>query len=631
MTMTALMVLATVWTYWNHEPADHLRRMSYSNPTVFTTGEWLHDWYERLHGDKLIGEAADLGVDTVYCHFFKGFGLVHEKAEMARTRDFVKNAHAKGVKVLGYCQLNSLYYETMLGEFPDLENWVGRRYDGKLLTYGHYCRWSPCFESREFMDYLKRVIRYGLEEIGLDGFHFDNSYSRDCFCDRCQAAFRAWLAANVPDPRAVCGLADFRHVRLSPTPFDQEAAGQELHDPIMVLRSRFRADQLARAHREIFGYVKTFGKEKLVLHNPAFGRPHYPVSEGDMALEPWESVDFLMAENNRYIRVQDGRIRSQVAAYKLGRRFGFRVFDSTWVSRKEVDWLEPRTDIPRDAATMNRYYAEGMIYGDIVGNPWLVRSAKEGDRVILDDPVQRETAANAFGFFRRHEADLFAGKPVAKAHLLYVTDTFYGWTYCGAGLMSFFDAGETLNAAGAPWTIVTPGDIASLGSGELLVLPDVRFMRKSLYEALVAAGSRGVKILPTGKAGLYDENGIARAASNPICDLKGVPNKVSEIPDEFRVKASAPLVMAETQVNAKGELVLHLLRPDNETVLPELTVSFADPRAAGRVTLHSFEKECSITDTRFEEGRRTVVLRDFRTMASVTLSGKLGMNFPKMR
>ena len=80
MTMTALMVLATVWTYWNHEPADHLRRMSYSNPTVFTTGEWLHDWYERLHGDKLIGEAADLGVDTVYCHFFKGFGLVQEKA-----------------------------------------------------------------------------------------------------------------------------------------------------------------------------------------------------------------------------------------------------------------------------------------------------------------------------------------------------------------------------------------------------------------------------------------------------------------------------------------------------------------------------------------------------------------------
>ena len=108
MTAATLMVLATVWTYWNHEPADHLRRMTYSNPTVFTTGEWLSDWYERLHGGALIGTVADLGVDTVYCHFFKGFGLAHEQVEMLRTRDFVKLAHARGVKVLGYCQLNSL-------------------------------------------------------------------------------------------------------------------------------------------------------------------------------------------------------------------------------------------------------------------------------------------------------------------------------------------------------------------------------------------------------------------------------------------------------------------------------------------------------------------------------------------
>ena len=67
-------VLATVWSYWNHEPADHLRRMSYSKPSVFTLGEWMPQWCERLHGEELIAKAADLGVDTVYCHFFKGFG-----------------------------------------------------------------------------------------------------------------------------------------------------------------------------------------------------------------------------------------------------------------------------------------------------------------------------------------------------------------------------------------------------------------------------------------------------------------------------------------------------------------------------------------------------------------------------
>ena len=102
-----LLLLATVWTYWNHEPADHLRRMSYSAPSVFTLGEWLPEWYERLHGEELIGKAASLGVDTVYCHFFKGFGLKHEHDEMERTREFAKIAHSRGVKVLGYCQMNS--------------------------------------------------------------------------------------------------------------------------------------------------------------------------------------------------------------------------------------------------------------------------------------------------------------------------------------------------------------------------------------------------------------------------------------------------------------------------------------------------------------------------------------------
>ena len=129
-----LLLLATVWTYWNHEPADHLRRMG-SGPSVFTIGEWLPQWYERLHGDELIAKASGLGVDAVYCHFFKGFGLKHEHAEMQRTKDFTRKAHAHGVKVLGYCQFNSLYYEAMLAEIPNLETWAARSPDGGIVLY----------------------------------------------------------------------------------------------------------------------------------------------------------------------------------------------------------------------------------------------------------------------------------------------------------------------------------------------------------------------------------------------------------------------------------------------------------------------------------------------------------------
>ena len=38
-----LLLVATVWTYWNHEPADHLRRMSSCASTVHSAGAVLLD------------------------------------------------------------------------------------------------------------------------------------------------------------------------------------------------------------------------------------------------------------------------------------------------------------------------------------------------------------------------------------------------------------------------------------------------------------------------------------------------------------------------------------------------------------------------------------------------------------
>lgn len=618
--LASVALLATVWTYWNHEPADHLRRMS-SPPSVFTVGKWLPQWYERLHGEDLIAKAADIGVDTVYCHFFKGFGLDHERAEMERTRDFVKIAHANGVKVLGYCQFNSLYYEAMMEEVPDLEKWVARRLDGGIVTYADcYYRWAPCIESREFIDYLKKVIRRGIEEIGLDGFHFDNSYARDCHCERCQKAFRDWLAANIANPRETCGLDNFRHVRIPPM-LATDSSGQELHDSFMIWRQKFRHARLAAFHKEIFDFVKSFGPEKTTLHNPAFGRNDFELRGLDVALTS-SSCDFMMAENPRFIRAEaDGRLVTQTAAYKLGRRFGFKVFDSTWPKVTDVEGTNSHTEIPRDADAIARFYAQGMIYGDIAGCPWLVRSTKRGDEVILDDPMQSKAAACAFRFFRENEERLFAGTPVARTRVLYATDTFYGWHYESRGFNSFISACERLNAEAVPYTIATETDLAGMGRGELLVIPDVRYLSQGLCDAIAAAGKRGVKILPLGLAGLYDENGKERAKDDPAIGLTQVENKVDGVPPECKVETSARGMMAETQVNKRGELVLHLLRPGNASTLGELRVAIGDELAAGKAELFSFEDGCALGDVRRDDAGRTVLaIRNFRTMCSIVFA-----------
>ena len=622
MTMANMLILATIWSYWNHEPADHLRRMSYTKPSVFTVGEWMPQWCERLHCEELIAKAASLGVDTVYCHFFKGFGLKHEHDEIERTKAFAKIARSHGVKVLGYCQLNSLYYEALLGEAPDLEKWTARNIDGSVGLYGsHYYRWAPCVESREFIDYLKKVIRYGMEDVGLDGFHFDNSYPRDCHCERCQAAFRAWLAENVPDPREACGLADFRHVRIPPK-YDPQSAGPEMHDPMQIWRQKFRHAQIARFHKEMFDYVKSFGADKLVLHNPAFGRGRFDTTGVDVAMQPG-SCDFMMAENGRFIREEpDGRFVTQTATYKLGRRFGFRVFNSSWPTVREVDWMEPHVGIPRDADSIMRFCAEGMIYGDIAGCPWLVRSTKKGNEVILDDPLQTELAGRVFKFYKANRERLFDTLPSARTHLLYATDTFYGWSGSPGGYVSFLDAVEKLNREAVPHVIADEGDIAALKRGDLLVLPDIRFLSRRLYDAIADAGRRDVKILALGAAGLYDENGRERAKGDPVIGLSEVENTVADVPPEFKIETSERGIMAEMQVNKRGELVLHLLRPGNTSTIPELRVAIGD-MAGWRVfapppELFSIECDCSLADARRDAaGRIALAIRDFRTTCSI--------------
>ena len=615
----------TVWSYWNHEPADHLRRMSYTRPSVFTLGEWLPNWYERLHGEELISEAASLGVNTVYCHFFKGLGLKHERAEMERTKEFAKIAHKHGVKVIGYCQMNSLYCETMLGEVPELKDWAVRTYEGGIGLYcRQYYRWAACIESRGFREYLKQVIRYGVEEIGLDGFHFDNSYPRDCHCERCQAAFRKWLAANIKNPREVAGLSDFNHVRLPPM-VSLGAAGQEWHDPIMLGAFRFRHAQLAGFHQEIFDYVKSFGANKIVLHNPAFARTEFAGRGIDVAIEP-KNCDLLFAENSRFIRAEaDGSFVTQTVPYKLGRRFGFKVINSSWPKiPADEDFREPHAGIPRDADSILRFYAEGMIYGDVVGSPWLVRSTKRGAGVILDDPVQAAAAETAFGFFRKHRERLFDTRPVAKTHLLYATDTFYGWAYKGGGFQSFMNAAERLNEQAVPYKIVVESDIAQLKSGDLLVLPDIRFLSHGLYEAIAAAGERGIRILPLGQAGNYDENGRERAKGNPIVGLEKVVNKMPAIPNEYKIAMSSAGIMVETQINKRGEFVLHLLRPGNTSTIPELDIAFDDACVPGcsnskfpKPELFSFDGSCALAGTQHDTAGYTLKVRNFRTMCSI--------------
>lgn len=76
-------------------------------------------------------------------------------------------------------------------------------------------------------------------------------------------------------------------------------------------------------------------------------------------------------------------------------------------------------------------------------------------------------------------------------------------------------------------------------------------------------------------------------------------------------------VLVERQVNARGALVLHLVRMDNTSALTNLDLVVQDPLATLCVFVHSPDASCQIVETeRLESGVR-VRLSGFRTMATL--------------
>src|SRR5690606_13461722 len=116
--------------------------------------------YERAHSDESLDALAEAGINLVWTHFFKGFGLEFEAEEMARTKDYIERAHRRGIKVAAYVTLGSLTPETLLQEEPDAINWFQVNQDGQYpscqTTYQSF-RVRPCYHSEGYLRYMERV------------------------------------------------------------------------------------------------------------------------------------------------------------------------------------------------------------------------------------------------------------------------------------------------------------------------------------------------------------------------------------------------------------------------------------------------------------------------------------------
>jgi len=506
------------WTFGGWETDRQYKRMG-ARAALFTgDGAWVSAWRRRVVSSETARMLAESGVTIVMTHFYKGFGVRAEASEWPRLKEMVKLYHAQGIRVLGYMQGRSIYYETLKAERPDLDDWVGRRYDGQPHTWGGcYYRLGPCLTSRAYLDYMKEVVRLGMAEIGLDGIHNDNSYYPHCWCKRCAALFRGWLNA-MPDLEARTGLPNADHVLPPPLADDWTR-----YDPLQIAWMEFGTRNRFRALGELYATMKSNRPDGVYEQNPAF--PKKGPYKARLAVDPAREgavCDVVCAENSNLPRVEKGVVISQAEAYLHGDAGRYRVLNTTW--NHDGDGMKP-ADTP---GLLWAGLAEEFSYhAALLGNNWLLRPTADGAGVLADNAALRRCHADATRFFQALHRDLRLGarRQWAEAAIYIDPDTLtlgggpdlnavralVGWALAARVPVCFVYGGQAV-----------PESVTALFVCQQTCLSDAR-----LAEIAAWGAGPGRQVFVMGSSGRHDEWGVPRDES-PWRAWRGSPGFVAD-------------------------------------------------------------------------------------------------------
>ncbi|MFA5193817.1 MAG: alpha-amylase family protein [Verrucomicrobiia bacterium] len=493
------------WSWWGWEPLEHNVRLGAPSYTVDGGAWWAPKWYDRLHSEELVQKMAKLGVNLAVTHFYKGFGLESERPQWQRTAALVRVAHKHGVKVLGYCQFASLYYETFLAEEPRAEDWGQRSMDGGFKPYegAQYYRWRPCFNNPDFRAYVKRTVRVGLKEVGLDGFNFDNCLSGPCYCGQCTTLFRAWLAKRYPDPLPLFGIPSFNHVRQPPAP----AKAEQIHDPLVRAWIRWRCECLGGFVKEITAYARSLQPDVILMANPA-----HPCGASDTALRSvwpvWvgRHLNLMITENANSPEIDGDLMVSQIRAHKNAAAIGYRAVPTTWAEgRGRQGATNASTRLPQTAVEIHLQVAEAAANGGVPGANWATRALGGGDGMRIDRPEFSEALSHYLGFVHQHESLIFSAHPVNDVAVLHA---FPSLAFNGQYAMDQIAAAEeVLIRSGFQWGVLFDDNLQQLDEFSVLVLAGQSHLSNATCTAVKQFVERGGSVVMLGENGKYDDEG----------------------------------------------------------------------------------------------------------------------------
>lgn len=318
-------------TWLTHEPLIYLLRRGDHTDDEVTR-------YRRMVEPDNLKRMADAGVKFGRIFFYKGFGLEYEKPHIDQARRAAVVMHRLGMKVSLYVA-GTMFTETLYREVPEAEDWEERDCWNHWIPYGiKTYRHFPCHNQPGYRDYLKRVMRMGIQELQADELAFDQislqPEPRSCRCQRCLEAFAAFLRKRYPSRETAIrrfGLPDVDWIRVNEWDVNGNASEgpaelATIDDPVLQEWTRFRCESLADYGAFLYSYAKSLNANVAISYNMkgvySFNRywtyaVYHPLFTGH--------VDRLSFDTGGYsanIDPHTGALIQQIRSYKMARRIG---------------------------------------------------------------------------------------------------------------------------------------------------------------------------------------------------------------------------------------------------------------------------------------------------------------------
>lgn len=436
---------------------------------------------EYEQSERLIQQLHSQGVEVFHTHLYKGFGMAAEKTEMEETRRAAGIAHQYGMKVDTYVQWNTMMYETFFAEEARATNWIQRDISGLpiLLTYGYQqsFRYRPCFSNQEYLDYLKKVVRYAIVEVKTDFIHFDNfdlNYEPDsCHCQWCVNGFRKYLRAKY-SPKLLQERFGFENVSfVNPPQWNSDNPPDKMeiiYDPAIQEWVDFRCQLMTDALRQISGYAKSLNPEVAIEINPGgINGENRPWTSGvDHARLLKFTGAYCSEERDDPAYHVDGRLVSKIRSYKLARTYKNVLITYTG----------------NDPVAMAEALAFNQTLGDVGSNPLPSETLRYID------------------FYRKNRGMYQDSKDVAPVA---VFRSYASLTYHNArAQLSAVLVEQSLIQSRVPFALIFDEHLGDLSDYKVLVLPNSECLSDEQIASIHRYVESGCGLVVTEQTGLYD-------------------------------------------------------------------------------------------------------------------------------